>query len=53
MKKIYYILSFMIFFSCGKDSLSDTQTKLVDLTPTMSETSESDTTDSATTDGNY
>ena len=42
----------MIFFSCGKDSLSDTQTKLVDVTPTMSETSESDTTDSATTDGN-
>ena len=42
----------MIFFSCGKDSLSDTQTKLVDVTPTISETSESDTTDSATTDGN-
>ena len=42
----------MIFFSCGKDSLSDTQTKLVDVTPTMSETSESDTTDSASTDGN-
>ena len=37
----------MIFFSCGKDSLSDTQTKLVDVTPTIS-----DTTDSATTDGN-
>ncbi|MEC8615855.1 MAG: imelysin family protein [Bacteroidota bacterium] len=52
MKKIYYILSLMIFFSCGKDSLSDTQTKLVDVTPTISETSESDTTDSATTDGN-
>ena len=32
----------MIFFSCGKDSLSDTQTKLVDVTPTISETSESD-----------
>ena len=30
----------MIFFSCGKDSLSDTQTKLVDVTPTISETSE-------------
>ena len=42
----------MIFFSCGKDSLSDTQTKLVDVTPTISETSESDTTDSATADGN-
>ena len=42
----------MIFFSCGKDSLSDTQTKLVDVTPTISETSESDTTDSASTDGN-
>ena len=42
----------MIFFSCGKDSLSDTQTKLVDVTPTISETSESGTTDSATTDGN-
>ena len=52
MKKIYYILSLMIFFSCGKDSLSDTQTKLVDVTPTISETSESGTTDSATTDGN-
>ena len=42
----------MIFFSCGKDSLSDTETKLVDVTPTISETSESDTTDSASTDGN-
>ena len=42
----------MIFFSCGKDSLSDTQTKLVDVTTSISETSESDTTDSASTDGN-
>ena len=42
----------MIFFSCGKDSLSDTQTKLVDVTPNISETSESNTTDTASTDGN-
>ena len=42
----------MIFFSCGKDSLSDTQTKLVDVTPNISETSESNTTDTASNDGN-
>ena len=42
----------MIFFSCGKDSLSDTQTKLVDVTPPVSQTSESDNTDATSTDGN-
>tara|TARA_B100000575_G_C23143410_1_gene666315 strand:+ start:7116 stop:8324 length:1209 start_codon:yes stop_codon:yes gene_type:complete len=42
----------MIFFSCGKDSLSDTQTKLVDVTPSVSQTSESDNTDATSTDDN-
>ena len=42
----------MIFFSCGKDSLSDTQTKLVDVTPPVSQTSESDNTDATSTDDN-
>ena len=42
----------MIFFSCGKDSLSDTQTKLVDVTPPVTQTSESDNTDATSTDDN-